>query len=183
MPTQSVVRKANINDHQEIWRLFLQGHNENGIFKLAPEKVEFFLQRALQPHLIQPGDTGPRGEVAVIGDKKLEAIAFVIIGSFWYSMEMHLEELIVYVDPECRKTDHARSMIAWMKSKADELDIPLLTGVISTERTEAKLRLYDRLLPRVGGFYLYPLRDKDVKKRNHNMEHAAWQEAKQRAAG
>jgi hypothetical protein len=43
-----------------------------------------------------------------------------------------------------------------MKSLADYLKIPLLTGIISKERTAAKIRLYDRKLPRVGAFYLYP---------------------------
>lgn len=154
----SIVRKATVEDHQEIWRLFLMAHNENGMFKLAPERVEFFLQRALRPELIHPADTGPRGQVVVIGPPgKLEAICFVILGNFWYSNEFHLEELLVYVDPECRNSHHARSLIEWMKKTADALGIKVLTGVISNTRTKAKVRLYERMkLPCVGAFFLYP---------------------------
>lgn len=153
----SIVRRATDSDHQEIWRLFLQCHNENGIFKLAPEKVDFFIQRGLNPHKIHPQDTGPRGEIQVIGAPgQLEAVCFVVIGSFWYSTDLHLEELLVYVDPQYRKSGHAKALIEWMKRTADELGIPVLTGVMSNARTEAKIRLYERQLPKIGAFFLYP---------------------------
>lgn len=154
----SIVRRATIEDHQEIWRLFLMAHNENGLFTLTPQKVDFFVNRALAPDRIAPGDTGPRGEIAVIGAPgRLEAICFVIIGSFWYSEDIHLEELIVYVDPERRRSHHAKALIEWMKKAADELEIPLFTGVMSTIRTEAKVRFYERFVPKIGAFFFYPL--------------------------
>lgn len=170
----SIVRKAVPEDHQEIWRLFLMAHNENGIFKLAPEKVEFFLQRALNPGAIRNGDNGPRGEVRVIGlQGKLEAICFVIIGQFWYSNDFHIEELLVYVDSEHRKSPHAQSLIKWMKDTAEDLGIPVLTGIMSTSRTAGKVRFYDRMLPRIGAFYLWPLPNIDVKKPEHTGDWAS----------
>ena len=156
MTCPSIVRIAKPADHQEIWRLFLQGHRENGQFSLAPEKVEWFLSRALRPDLIPEWDTGPRGAIGVIGDVgRLEALVFVTIGTYWYSHDRHLEEFIVYVDPECRQSAHARTLIDWMKSQSDRVGIPLVTGIISTERTEAKVRLYRRMLEPVGAFFLY----------------------------
>lgn len=153
----SIVRAATMADHQEIWRLFLMAHNENGIFKLAPHKVEFFLQRALNPGAIHPQDTGPRGQVVVIGPPgKLEAICFVILGTFWYSDDFHLEEMIVYVDPECRASGHAKALIDWMKKTADNLGIKVLSGIMSNTRTEAKVKLYRRQMPCIGAFFLYP---------------------------
>lgn len=170
----SITRRAVPTDHQEIWRLFLMAHNENGIFKLSPEKVEFFIQRALYPDRIQPGDQGPRGEIRVIGvSGKLEAICFVIIGSFWYTVDHHVEELLVFVDPEFRRSNHAQSLIAWMKQAAEELGIPVLTGIMSTTRTAGKVRLYDRSLPRVGAFYLWPLPNLDIKKPEHTGDWAS----------
>jgi hypothetical protein len=154
----SIVRRATPEDYQDIWRLFLMAHNENGLFSLSPHKVDYFLKRALAPNQILPGDNGPRGEVAVIGAVgQLEAICFVILGSFWYSDDMHLEELIVYVDPERRRSHHARELILWMKKAADEIGIPLFTGVMSTLRTEAKVRFYERFVPKIGAFFFYPL--------------------------
>ena len=156
MSCPSVVRVAKPDDRQEIWRLFLQGHRENGQFTLAPEKVDFFLSRALFPEIIPEWDTGPRGAIGVIGDVgALEALVFVTIGTYWYSHDRHLEEFIVYVDPECRRSMHARALVTWMKQQSDLIGLPLVTGIISNERTEAKVALYSRMLPRVGAFFLY----------------------------
>jgi hypothetical protein len=163
--TPSIVRMARPYDAPEIWRLFLQVHRENGLFTLAPHKVTAMMDRALHPELIHPHDTGPRAQIAVIGSPgKLEAIIFVLISSMWYSDDLHLEELMVYVDPECRQSGHAKACVDWMKSLADSLSLRLLTGIISKDRTAAKIRLYDRYLPRIGAFYLYPQDDEELVK-------------------
>ena len=160
MTCVSAIRKATPFDAPEIWRLFLQVHRENGLFTIDPSKVTGLLDRALHPERIPAWDTGPRAQIGVIGPYgRLEALVFLLISSFWYSSELHLEELLVYVDPECRKSRHAIVCIDWMKKLADELKIPLLTGIISKDRTAAKIRLYDRQLPRIGAFYLYPRTD------------------------
>lgn len=156
MTCPSIVRLAKPDDRQEIWRLFLQGHRENGQFSLAPEKVDYFMARALHPDMIPPWDTGARGVIGVIGDVgRLEGLVFVTIGSFWYSHDRHLEEFIVYVDPECRRSYHARALIGWMKQQSDRTGLRLFTGVVSNIRTKAKVDLYNRMLPQVGAFFLY----------------------------
>lgn len=156
MTVPSKVRIAGPADYQECWRLFLQLHNENGVFKLAPEKVNWVLVRLLDPSSIPPNDTGMRGAVGVIGPVgALEGIAVLTISSYWYSNEMHLEEFAVFVDPEHRKSNHAQSLIQWMKDQVEITKLPLVTGIISNTRTEAKCRLYRRMLPKIGEFFLY----------------------------
>lgn len=155
-PSTSTVRLAGPDDYGEIWRLFLQGHNENGLSTLSPQKVQWFLNRALFPQAIPTGDLGTRGVVGVIGPVgALEAVVFVTIGEFWYTDDKHLEEFLVYVDPEYRKSDHADALIRWMKQQSDITGLPLLTGIVSNHRTEAKCRLYRRSLPKAGEFFLY----------------------------
>lgn len=154
MTQASVVRIANIDDWQEIWRLILQGHNENGIFTLSPTKVSWFMHRALAPEAIAPQDLGPRAVIGVIGrPKRLEGLVFVAIGEYWYSEQKHLEEFGVYVDPEFRKSGHAIAMVSWMKDQVEETGLPLITGIMSNIRTEAKCRLYRRYLPKIGEFF------------------------------
>ena len=165
MTAPSVIRPATPRDAPEIWRLFLQTHHENGLFTLAPSKVTEFMDRALHPERIPAWDTGPRAQIGVIGTPgRLEGVVFILISSFWYSTDLHLEELLVYVDPECRKSGHAVAMVKWMKGLADALKIPLITGIISKNRTAAKIRLYDRQLPRIGAFYMYPKEDVELVK-------------------
>ena len=155
MTCQSTVRIATPVDAQECWRLFLQGHRENGLFTLAADKVQWFMNRVLNPESIQPGDTGPRGAIGVIGPVgALEGLVFVTIGEYWYSYDKHVEEFIVFVDPECRKSEHAQALIQWMKDQVEITGLPLMTGIISNHRTEAKCRLYRRMLPKVGEFFL-----------------------------
>lgn len=156
MTTPSVVRIATPFDRDECWRLFLQGHQENGLFTLAPEKVDYVLYRCLFANAIPATDFGLRGVIGVIGEPgALEALALVTIGEYWYTQDKHLEEMLVYVDPACRKSRHARALIAWMKQQAELTGIPLLTGIVSHERTKSKCALYGRMLPKVGEFFLY----------------------------
>jgi GNAT superfamily N-acetyltransferase len=156
MTSPSTVRIAKPEDKIEIWRLFMLGYQENAQFRISPQKVNFFLDRALNPNAIHPLDDGPRGAIGVIGEVgSLEGLAFVIFGNYWYSDERHLEELIVYVDPAHRRSRHAHALVNWMKFQSDLTGLPLVTGIISTERTEAKVALYERLLPKVGAFFLY----------------------------
>lgn len=154
MTSPSVVRVALPEDAQEIWRLFLQGHRENGIFTLAPEKVNWFLHRVLNPESIPIGDTGPRGVIGVIGPVgSLEGLVFLTIGQYWYSNDLHLEEYIIYTDPEHRKSHHVQALVQWMKDQVEMTGLPLVTGIISNIRTEAKCRLYRRMLPKIGEFF------------------------------
>lgn len=160
-PSPSVVRIAGPADYQEIWRLFLQGHNENGLFTLSPRKVDWFLGRALFPESIPPGDTDTRGVIGVIGPVgALEALVFVTIGTYWYSDDKILEEFLVYVDPEYRRSDHVDALLDWMKQQVEITGLPLMTGIVSNHRTEAKCRLYRRNLPKAGEFFYLPPKGK-----------------------
>jgi len=154
MTCPSVVRLATPADSQELWRLFLMAHKENSLFKLAPEKVQWLMNRVLHPELIPTDDMGPRGVIGVIGPVgALEAMVFLLVGQFWYSDERHLEELLVFTDPECRKSNHTQAMLKWMKDQVQITGLPLLTGIMSNHRTEAKVKLYSRVLPKVGAFF------------------------------
>lgn len=155
MTSPSIVRAAKPDDHNEIWRLFLMVHNENGVFPLAPQKVDYFLQRALNPGLIPDGDVGVRGAIGVIGPVgALEGFVFVTIGCYWYTESKHVEEYAVFVDPEYRRSGHAQALVQWMKDQVETTRLPLVTGIMSNHRTEAKCRLYRRMLPKVGEFFL-----------------------------
>ena len=156
MSSMSIVRIARPEDHSEVWRLFLQAHHENGLFPYAADKTEWFIQRAIAPWMIPDWDTGVRPVIGVIGDVgKLEGIVMITPGEFWYTRHKHIEEYLVYVDPECRKTFHARALIKWMKAQSDRTTIPLLTGVISNDRTATKCELYGRMIPKVGEFFFH----------------------------
>ena len=116
------------------------------------------MDRCLNYKRIPADDTGMRGVIGVIGPLgALEALLFLTVGEFWYSKAKHLEEMILLVDEPHRKSNHAQALIDWMKGQVEETGLPLLTGILSTHRTQAKCRLYQRKLPKIGEFfYLAP---------------------------
>ncbi len=156
MTAPSVVRIATEADRNELWRLILEGGRENLMFPVAHGKVDWWFTRLLRPDLIPEWDTGPRGAFGVIGPiGELEGVAMVSFGNYWYTNERHLEEFVVYVDPECRQSGHAKALVEWMKHQSVLTGLPLLSGVLSNHRTEAKVRLYERYMPKVGAFFCY----------------------------
>jgi GNAT superfamily N-acetyltransferase len=98
------------------------------------------------------------GLVGVIGGdagEPLEAMIILRIGSMWYSHENILDEKAIYVAPEFRsaKGGRARKLAEWAKTVSEKLGIPLAIGVLSNTRTEAKIRLYERVFGAPAGVY------------------------------
>jgi hypothetical protein len=155
MTSPSIVRLAVPEDSVELWRLVLQLYNENGIFKLSPGKVDWLMKRALFSEMIPEGDEGPRGVIGVIGPTgALEAFVFIMVGTHWYTEEHCLEEIAVYTDSEYRKSNHTKAMVQWMAGQSEKTGLKLITGIMSNHRTEAKCRLYRRMLPKIGEFFM-----------------------------
>lgn len=156
MLVTSPVRKATPADAPELMEMCRDLHAENAMFSMNDNKVSAMLARALTPPPID--DESPREPPgAVIGvlrrAEKIEAAIFLLITSFWYSNDFCLEELFSYVRPEYRRSTNAKELINFGKRCSDELGIPLVIGVVSNERTKAKVGLYQRQLSDPCGAY------------------------------
>jgi len=68
MTSLSVVRSARPEDKSEVWRLFRACHRENGMLPIAEKKVDYYIDRLLDPINITAEDIGPRGLIGVIGE-------------------------------------------------------------------------------------------------------------------
>jgi len=151
MSDNLIVRVANKDDVHDVMALTMSCHVENGFVNADPIKI---LQE-LWPALIGEG-----GVVGIIGGrgKPLEGCVVLRTGKMSYSNEDVLEEKFLFVHPEYRsaKGCRARLLAEFTKRIADGLGIPLIIGVISSHRTEAKVRLYKRLFGEPAGvFFLY----------------------------
>lgn len=163
MTSPSVVRPAVPADRDEIWRLFKLHHAENALVPLSEEKATFFLDRILHPDRVKPSDGGPRGLIGVIGPAgALEGAIMLVLGAPWYSDEIMMGDCLNFVDPAHRKSHHAKALIAYAKHLTDKVreghpSFKMTLGIVSTERTEAKMRLYSRQsLEPVGASFVYP---------------------------
>lgn len=145
--TETPVRIATAADEDAIMDLCRMLHEENGQFSMSEAKVRDALQTAFKRQ---------GGLIGVIdGPKGLEGIILLTIGQLWYSDDWMLEEMFNFVHPDHRRSSHAKRMIQFAKESADKLGIPLMIGVLSNTRTEAKVRLYERMLPKAGAYFVH----------------------------
>lgn len=162
MSAPSVVRSATPDDKPEVWRLLKLHHAENALFPLSERKVEFYVDRALHPENIPANDTGPRGIVGTIGKVgALEGMVMLVLGSPWYTDSIAMDDCVNFVDPAHRNSNHAHALIDYSKRLVDQVrvgnpEFSMLMGIVSTERTAAKVRLYSRQLEPIGAFFMYP---------------------------
>lgn len=145
------IRIANPNDEEAMLDLALRAWEENGIKNVNPEKMLGMIKPAL--YLWQ-------GLCGIIGEpgKRIEGAVLLRTSQLWYSDDWILEEKAIFVDPEFRnaKGGRARRLCEFSKRVADGLGIPLLIGVLSNHRTEAKVKLYERQFGSpAGAFFLY----------------------------
>lgn len=160
MTSPSIVRPAVGADKSEVWRLLRLLCAENGMFQLSDKKVDYYITRMLNPKGIEQDDTGPRGFIGVIGPVgALEGCIMLTIGSMWYTEDFTLDEHLNFVDPDHRSSNHAKALISFAKICADKVGIRLVIGILSTKRTAAKVRLYERQLTPAGSFFIYPAPD------------------------
>jgi hypothetical protein len=143
----SHIRLAGEGDEMQIFNLCSLMHAEAGLHPLAWPKVAAMVRLATQR---------TRGIIGVIGEPhNLLAAIFMVIEPIWYSDDFQLLEYFNYVRPDARKSHFAQDLLAYGKRCADDLGIDFLCGVLSNKRTEAKCRLYQRVMPKVGEFYCY----------------------------
>ena len=141
------VRIAAPNDEDDIYNLLMLQHRECGLFNFSDKKV-----RAV----MQSGTRQNGGIVGVVdGENGIEATIGLSITQPWYSEDWHLSELWNFVHPAHRKEGHAAKLVNFSKWCSDNMTIPLFIMAIANKRTEAKVRLYKRMVPMTGTMFLY----------------------------
>lgn len=120
-------------------------HGENGQHPLSLDKIAAIVWRGL---------TRQQSLIGAIGTPELVKGMIVLeVDESYYSEDRQLLERIAYVRPEYRRTTFARDLLRFAKRCSDETGIPLLMGIISDIRLEAKRRLYERELGLAGYWF------------------------------
>jgi hypothetical protein len=145
------IRLATVEDLDEMMRLALSACDENGF--LNPNPIKLLEQ-------IWPALNQDHGLCAVIGKPggTIEGAILLRIGQMWYSDDLTIEEKAIFIHPDFRgaKGGRARKLCEFSKTVADTLGLPLVIGVLSNSRTEAKVRMYERQFGKPSGaFFLY----------------------------
>lgn len=147
-----VVRYACPQDYPQIISMTEALHAENGQMEIDYPTAEAAIMQAINLERSMIGVIGPVGAI--------QGLIFLRFAEFWFSRNNpFLEEMLSYVSPEYRKGTHnARALLTFARNAADRLNLPLMIGVLSLERTKAKLALYQKHFgePVGGWFWLYP---------------------------
>ena len=142
------VRTGQPDDVDSMMELALSAVAENGLTDPSPVKLLNEIWAALNQE---------RGIVGVIGPPggKLEAAILLRVDELWYSSNSSLIERAIFVHPDYRsaKGGRARKLCDFAKQAAEALEIPLVIGVLSNQRTEGKMKLYQRVFGSEAGCY------------------------------
>jgi GNAT superfamily N-acetyltransferase len=148
------IRLGTPEDVHEVMKLALMVSDENGFLEPDPEKILHDVWGSLHRD---------KGLIGIIGEpgEPIEGGVMLRIGTYWYSKASFLEERVVFTHPDFRgaKAGRARRLCEFSKQTADALGLPLLIGVLSNDRTEAKVKLYERVFGKpAGAFFLHGAR-------------------------
>lgn len=152
--TDLKVRVGTPADVHDVMELALMGSRENGFVNPDPRKILADVWAALNM------DAGIMGIVGPAGGKP-EGAVLLRVTNLWYSQDRTLEERAIFVHPDHRsaKGGRAARLCEFSKKVADEMGLPLMIGVLSNQRTEAKERLYRRFFGSPAGtYFLYNAR-------------------------
>lgn len=153
------VRVGTPEDIHDVMELAIMGAEENGFLKAEPAKLLFDIWPALHR------DQGIMGLVGFGQGKPIGAVLLKII-SPWYSKSLAIEERAIFVHPDYRAGGRHKAtgkgsgaairLCEFSKLVSDKMDLPLMIGVLSNDRTEAKVRLYQRIFGApAGAYWLY----------------------------
>lgn len=145
------VRIGTPEDVDGMMELAMAACAENGLTDPNPIK----LLNQIWPSLHQ--DHGIVGVIGPVGGK-LEAAILLRTEPLWYSDKLSLVERAVFVDPEFRnaKGGRAARLIEFAKAASESLSMPLVIGILSSQRAASKVRMYERHFgPPSGAYWLW----------------------------
>ena len=142
------VRTGTPDDVHPMMALALAACEENGLTNPNPVKLLQEIWASLNLH---------HGIVGIIGEpgEQIEAAILMRIEALWYSDDLSVIERAVFVHPDYRsaKGGRAARLCDFAKSVQKQLDMPLLIGILSSQRTAAKVKLYERQFGEPSGAY------------------------------
>ena len=160
-PRPLSVRISRPDEEEKIFRVLMQMAEEIALAPVNETKVRAMIRRCSGPAAGEVRD-GVIGLIDAPGGK-IAATVGMIHNQWWYTNSWHVEEVWSFVHPDHRPDhrreengpNYARALIQFSRWWGEQLGCPVLMGVMSTERTLGKIRLYAREIPLVGALFLH----------------------------
>lgn len=139
------IRRARVADTDDIFRLLLAMHHENGVAPLDAGKVYGTIRDLIETGtvLVAEQDGTLLGSVAWSEQ------------AYWYSQKMRLSEWWFYVHPDHRRSGAARGLIEAAKVVAVKAGMPCEINLSSPVKLGVKMRFLRRLgLQLIGATFI-----------------------------
>lgn len=135
-----LLRKALLEDVNDILFLLMRMHEEAGMGSVNVDKVERHVRTTLQ-----------QGVILIIEDGNLpRAVMGLKISDFWWSDDRALMDAFTYVAPEARRSRAFRMMFNEAKKMALQAGLPLLMANFGPVDEDRKSKLFKRLGKQLG---------------------------------
>lgn len=148
--TDITVRTGTPEDVHGVMKIAVAACEENSLTGLGDIEVKKLLNDVWAALNLEHGIMG------LIGTDPVEAGVLLRVEPIQYRKDNCpcLVERAIFVNPDYRRGGgRARLLCEWTKKVADELGIPLMIGVVTANRAEAKVRLYERQFGKPSGAY------------------------------
>jgi hypothetical protein len=130
-------------------------HADGSPLRFSEPRARSFLRRALIPDHNNQDDEAWIGILGPIG--RVWGSVYLSVGQVPCCEDRLIYEMWNWVLPDYRESNGARHLLSFATALAGVMQMPLVIGVMSHVRTEAKRRLYERALrtPAMGAVFLY----------------------------
>lgn len=157
MTAASIIRLAKPGEEAMVFDFFVKSHADNGFFPISSKKVIDTIMRAIR------GENASIG--IIVGPQGIEAATGLCLEQTWYSESWFLAELLNYVDVDHRRSRHAQALLKFQKDFSDKItkalgySVPIIPGILTRSRLQAKMRLFQREFQQVGALFIYGAAD------------------------
>ena len=142
------VRVGTPEDVDGMMKLALAACEENGLTNPNPVKLL---------GEIWAGLTRSHGRIGIIGEQNEQFEAAILLKTepLWYSDDLTIVERAIFVHPDFRsaKGGRARKLCEFAKQTSEVLQLPLVIGILSSQRVAGKVKLYERQFGEQSGAY------------------------------
>lgn len=141
------VRLATPDKINQILDLLALMHEEVHLFPLDREEGIAYVDKLMNKN---------GGIIGCIEEpNRVSGVIGLVLDRQWYSKQWFLHEMFTFVHPDLRKSTRAKCLLQFAKKCAEDMKLPLVTGITSNYRTAAKIKLYERQFDRMGSFFIH----------------------------
>lgn len=149
------VRIATTADEDGLFDLLMLAYKENGTMPVSKFRVHEIIRNGTRPNRPKEERTGYNVIGVIETEGKLEAVLVLEMARMSYAEEWHLQDICAYTHKDHRRSNHANDLLEFGKWISEQMKLPLIIGILTEKKLEAKKRFYQRHVKEVGALFMH----------------------------